>query len=265
LLRETVSLFKERFGVPASHDVLLLTGSGTLANQAALYTFGSGWSVRQPELEFGGRLKRFLQTEGLYKPESSNTAWVLYDTDTSHLNEAPASSHGLQMADCVSAFPYYSPPASADVWTTVSSKQLGALPVLGIVVVSPRAWEHARFLTNSDHYSYLNLLRWRNAQLNDESPYTPAIPLVEDLRDVLASFDAHNFSSMIDSRRRACERALGGAVVGEGPVVTVAPGAISDEVATRLDLYRRRGGGHQVFLWSGTDEQYERMLSEIAR
>ena len=261
LLRRTIDLFRQRFDVHPDYDVIIMTGSGTLANQAALYTFGGTWSVRHKELEFGSRLHKFAAYADIYNQFSGNEAWVQYDTATSTLNLHPPTKVGLWLVDAVSSFPYYAPPAQADVWVTVSSKQLGALPVLGIVVVRPSAWAAARI--GNDQYSYLNLLRWREAQVRGESPHTPAIPLVESLYESLLEFDPAAEGRRIDARRDMLMPKLHQHVVGDGPVLTLLPGAVPERVAEQFDLYKSKGGGHQLFLWSGTDEQYAHLLRAL--
>lgn len=261
LLTEAVDLFRERFSVPLDSDVLLLTGSGTLANESVFASSNRSWRVERADLEFAARLEMLARAHDVFSPESTHAAWVGYDTATSFATPPPPKV-GAWMVDMVSAFPYYPALQEAEIWTTVTSKQLGALPVMGIVVVSPRGWD--LLLDSRGAYSYLNLARYREQfQQRRESPHTPAIPLVADLARVLHLFDAKKLREKIDERRALLVALLDPEhVVGDGPVLTLRLSAIPEEVAQRFDLYRTRDG-YQVFLWSGTDKEHASLRSAI--
>ncbi len=179
--------------------------------------------------------------------------YAAYETSISRLNEAPSGRHIF--ADMVSAFPYYLPPKNVDIFTTVSSKQLGALPVLGIVgirkgldVWGPETW------------SILSIPAHLRFRAKHETMTTPATPLYVDLLRALRAFDRKSLIEKIDRRRAQVVKAVGQEnVIGEGPVVTLKPGGIVNQLAQDWGFYRSQVGP-QVFLWSGTDEQYQEVF-----
>jgi len=161
----------------------------------------------------------------------------------------------------VSAFPYYRPAPDTLVWTTVSSKQLGAAPVCSLVVVRPEAWEW--LLRDGEEYSYLNLRRYKDALLKGQSPHTPAIALLDDLNWTLRTFDPDTQRRLIDARRALVTSALPpDSYYGEGPVLVLKAGAVSERIIQHFDLYPGKNG-RQLFLYSGSDEDYERLVCAI--
>lgn len=269
LLLETADLFRNKFGLADEYyDVMFQTGSGTLANESVLWSLTGGRiRVMGPDGEFTNRLRRLVKAHGRGKTTAfPHYAMVAYETAESRVvpwdwPAGPSYGEGVRFADCISAFPYYPPPLGADVWTTVSSKQLGAAPILGIVVVRKSAWRW--FLKPEASYSYLNLARWREAFVSRrESPHTPAIPLLWDFRAQLERLDVPTLIKTVNRRREQLSLAFGAsALVGEGPVATVMRNTIQDDLAKKWNLYRSTLGW-QFFLYSGTDEQYEEFLDE---
>jgi len=269
LLVETTDLFRNTFGFPEEYyDVLFMTGSGTLANESVIWSLTGGRiRVVGPDGEFTSRLRRLVKAHGRGKITAyPHYAMVAYETGESRVvkNDWPAGpsyGEGVRFADCISAFPYYAPPLGTDVFTTVSSKQLGAAPILGIVVVKRSAWRW--FLKPEASYSYLNLARWREAfAARRESPHTPALSLLWDLRQRLEGFDVTALVKMINQRREQLKLTFGApAVLGDGPVATVLPSTIDSELAKKWNLYRS-ALGWQFFLYSGTDAEFAQFLDE---
>lgn len=271
LLAETTRLFRELFLLPEDEwSVLFVTGSGTVVNEMVLWSLtGARIRVHSDTGEFTSRLRGLAQAHGKLKRAAfPHYAMVTYETAESRYvavewPRGPSYGEGVRFADCVSSFPYYGRPPGCDVWTTVSSKQLGALPVLGIVVVRRSAWRW--FIKAERSYSYLNLARWRAAaEEREESPHTPSMALLHDLNERLQGFDPVAAARVIARRRALLEGiAPEGAVVGAGPVFTVAEFALSAALAERWRLYCPKiSGRRQLFLYSGTDDQYEQFMVE---
>lgn len=267
LLEDTVGLFRRRFDVPSEFDILLLSGSGTLGIEAAIASLGWPISVHEPGHTFAGRIMRTASRTVGYQTESVFRWMVQYETAESLLNIAPEVDRrksGLLMVDAVSAFPYYQIPAEADLWVTVSSKQIGALPVLAIVVVGPRYWDLEERYGHSVS-SYFDLRDYKKSF--DESrwsPHTPAISLIADLREKLLGFDRHRMAERIDSRRVRLSKWLEpDQIVGAGPVLTVGLKAIPDSLLEEFSIYRH-GGLPQVFLWSGRGDEYDKFEAALA-
>lgn len=221
--------------------------------------------------EFTSRLKKLRQAHTWCGVMPDNRvqhhAMVAYETGEGR-RLAPVWScsterkEGIRFADCVSSFPYFTPPIGTDVWTTVSSKQLGALPVISMVVVRKEIWKWFREANLT--YSYLNLRRYAEAyQTSFESPHTPAIALLHDLFLRLETFDCHTLREQIDDRRRMFSEVFTSSVmIGEGPVLIIKSEVIPEKLASKWNLYRCPLG-YQFFLYAGTDEQYGEFLNEL--
>lgn len=260
LLSSTIERFKFLFDVPADSDVLFLTGSGTLANEAVLASLKYPAFIWDGEREFASRLRRLLVNYagesilGAYSPVRVRVAYETADARYMGVGDA-------QFLDMVSAFPYYRPDPKTLIWTTVSSKQLGAAPVCSLVVVRPEAWE--TLLRDGSDYSYLNLRRYKEALAKGQSPHTPAIALLDDLHTTLRGFDPVEQRRIIDARRALVTSALPpDSYYGEGPVLVLKAGAVSQRLIQHFDLYPGMNG-RQLFLYSGTDSDYDRFVRAI--
>jgi len=259
---ETEQFWRERFDVPPGAAVLFVTGSGTLALEAALNSLLPHQRLWIPDAiyEFSTRLQRLALKHGRLaaSPEDAvGNAFVTYETGDSLLRVPPQS---IVLADCVSSFPYYDAP-KAEIVVTVASKQLGAWPGLSVVVVRESAW--ARMKDVNYEYSSLNLCEYAAAA--PQTPHTPAIMLLQDLRDRLAGFDLARARATIDARRAALEEVFAPSdIIGGGPVFTVRAAALPVGVARDFRLYKSRRG-YQLFLWSGDDHDYDRFIHELQK
>jgi aspartate aminotransferase-like enzyme len=264
LLAEAEALFRAKFDISADWDVLFLTGSGTLANEAVAASLRWRAGVLDEDREFASRFAKLLSSHRKYafaleRPHLK--VRVAYETADAKFMGGEAEKG--QIWDMVSAFPYYRPAPEVQVWTTVSSKQLGALPVCSFVVVRRDAYE---WLAGADErYSYLNLARYRDALRKGQSPHTPTIALLEDTVATLRTFDPALECQRINTRRASLMSALpDGIGYGEGPVVCVRPRALPDELVGAWDLYPGKNGP-QVFLYAGTDDEFGRFVDDIKR
>jgi aspartate aminotransferase-like enzyme len=255
LLKNLEETFKEKFNLPPDATVLFLTGSGTLANEAVAASLLRPLSVRYQGEEFAQRLVKLLTTWRKYHPSMYEHAMVYYET--ARALRQPITGAPVWV-DAVSAFPYYQIPKAVPMFTTVSGKGLGGLPGLGIVVVQSHGW---CLLEDDKKYSYLNLERYHHYQKLGQPPHTPAISLMVDLLERLRRFSVPLHREGIDRRREQIMAAYPLAS-GEGPVLNL---QVPGEFAQRFDLYRSNHG-HQVFLWSGSDHDYDvfcKALKEI--
>lgn len=265
-------LWRQRFDVPPDYDILFVTGSGTLAIECVFASLlpGLALSVDDPGATFGGRLARLLDSHGkMYRGDSPELAHgtcigdacVQYETAESRHNEFTGRPPPF-FVDAVSAFPYYPMPSGTAVLATVTSKQLGTSPGLSVVIVDRTVWRYFR----DGGYSYLNLHEYRDRQRLDwQTPHTPAIGIMEELRDRLRGFDVVAFRRLIDARRTLLlDAGLGGHAIGTGPVLTLAPGTLPEEFARRWGLYQS-SVGRQLFLWSERTLDYFRFVEEWRR
>lgn len=255
LVQSTVELFQERFDL-ANATILLISGSGTLANEIVL------WSARRPfRLVTDGLFsRRLIDTQRVHQtvdPDNTRTMGVQYETSRGHLNRVT----GLDFVDAISAFPYYPAPDSA-VWTTVSSKQIGASTGLSVIVLRDR-----RVLEDfrDEEHSYLSLTKYANKALTHYTPNTPSMDAIASLHNTLLGFDLNRHCDTINQRRHLLETVFAEHDIpthGEGPVITVPRHSLPEELVKRWNLYTN-SGDIQLFLWTGLDSQYTHFIKEI--
>lgn len=261
--REVVGLFRDKFSIPSNYEIAIYTGSGTLAVEAFIASYRGSLRVDTPDIEndkFARRWKTLLQHYGKYDPTSDRSMKVLFETSQSQFN----GDLNATFVDAVSGFPFWPAPRSP-VWSTVSSKLLGAAPVLSLLVVDKD------FLRDNleDTPSYLSPFKYLEYQKIGETPFTPALPLFHDFRDKLRSFDIAALREQIASRHALLLDVIGAENVVTSdlsPTLTVHPGVIAEEVVARWNLYGQKGGGRvQIFLYSETSDKYEMLAKDIQR
>lgn len=265
VLADVRELFTEKFDASA-YDVLLISGSGTCALQAVAASLDVSCSIADSVAgKFKSRLWSLLSHYHRLKAGSIHQALVRYETSVAQVNRLPNNARGIVIADMVSSFPYYDSVScgGVDVMVTVNSTQLGGMPVLGIVCVKKNAWN---FFCGPDGYDYLNLSNYREAMCSKgETPFTPSMVLVKDLQQRLQSLDVEAFKKSVDERADVL-RGLG--LTLQPPVLSIPAGSLlaQDEVES-LGIYRagRAGRMDQIFLWSGTDEQFTALLRVLRR
>ena len=256
------SLLRRKFSISEEWDILFLTGSGTLANEAVIFSMDIEFTVLYPKYEFATRLEDMLECYEKRDEWSDNKVLVAYETADSKFNGTLLPEDGLHFVDMVSAFPYYQPPPNVGIWTAVSSKQLGAVPIISMVFVHHDSWEE--MICADDVYSYLNLDRYRVSQKDRmEPPHTPAIGAMIDFVHCLNEFDREKFIVKVSNRRNYLMEVIPDEkIVGEGPVLSIAKDWIPEGIADKFALYRGNEV-RQVFLYSGSDTEYENLHKEL--
>ena len=261
--REVLDLLRAKLAIPSTHEVIIYTGSGTLAVEAFISSFRGTLRVDTLDFEsdkFAKRWKVLVEHYGKYDPSSDHSMKVLFETSQSRYN----GDSNATFVDAVSGFPFWPAPRSP-VWSTVSSKLLGAAPVLSLLVVE-REFLNKHF---EDTPSYLSPFKYLEYQKIGETPFTPAIPLFQDFRDKLRAFDITALRERISSHHEMLLEVIGPEnVVNKdlSPTLTVNPGVIPEEVVTRWNLYGQKGGGRvQIFLYSEVSEKYAMLAKDIKR
>ncbi len=261
--REILALFREKFAIPSSSEIVIYTGSGTLAVEAFIASYRGSLRVDTSDIEndkFAKRWKTLLEYYGKHDPSSDRSIKVLFETSQSQYN----GDQNATFVDAVSGFPFWPAPRSP-VWSTVSSKLLGAAPVLSLLVVDKD------FLRDNleDTPSYLSPFKYVEYQKIGETPFTPALPLFQDFRDKLQAFDVVALREKIAHHHALLMNVIGAENVVSpdlSPTLTINPGVIPEEVVARWNLYGQKGGGRvQIFLYSETSDKYEMLAKDIER
>lgn len=256
-------LLRERFNIGPDYGLYFMTGSGTLALEACIA------SARRPVTpimfthgKFEKRLADFTFVHNKHGIGTEDVAFVHYETSKSILNQSGWKAKGITIVDCISSFPYYPIPFDADVFVTVTGKQLGGVPGIAIIGIHKRCWEYvngeAFYDCANDHESYLNLALWRNAKVRGETPFTPAISVMTSLLWQLERRDYAMQGKKIRSRWDALVALCGGGKEIDPPVYTF-PGLLSCH-----EYYKLYGKEQtQLFLWAGTDASFQILLNRI--
>lgn len=104
-----------------------------------------------------------------------------------------------------------------DILVVGAQKALMTPPGLAFLAVSPKAWR--RIETIDRPAFYFDLLAYRKAAEANETPYTPAIPLIEALAESLRLIRAAGIESLWARSRRLSKAVLAGiAALGLRPV-----------------------------------------------
>lgn len=254
LLADLELLFRERVCGPGWR-LAFVTGSGSLGLE--ILAHGCGESAVVTKGEYSRRLTAMLVGKRQYR-ESSSARWaVQYETAESRWSDT--SWCEAELWDCVSSLPFYSVPPGAAGFVTVSSKQVGAEPIVSIVGVREEAtW------ADCDCSTYLCLGRWLRATEHRSFPHTPALSALWDLRDQLKSLSVAALRAQVVERRAMLHDAAPGlATIGDGPVVTYE--SLPDSLVDGWSLYRTKSGHPQVFLWSGMNYEYDAFAEALRR
>ncbi|MBI5864059.1 MAG: alanine--glyoxylate aminotransferase family protein [Planctomycetes bacterium] len=196
------------------NDVIIITGSGTAAAEAAIVgihgqgsklltieagKFGQRWGeiaqqhgipVTRHAVEWGEAITP-EQLSGLLKADPAITAVMVVHSETSTATRVDLQNIGkvcqaqgkLLLADCITsagAMPLKPDEWGVDVAITGSQKALMLPPGLGFLSVSARAWS-AIETNKNQHAYYLNLNKARKSAVENDTPFTPAHLLVRGL------------------------------------------------------------------------------------
>ncbi|BBL86189.1 soluble hydrogenase small subunit (chromatophore) [Paulinella micropora] len=229
-----------------SNDVLIITGSGTAAMEAAIVnTLKSKDRILCGDNgKFGERWVELARAYGLEvevirspwgQPLDSEAFRVVLEADTEKLIKAVilthsetstgvindlksiskhVNSHGvaLSIVDCVTSMGVVNVPI--DVWgidVVCSGSQKGYMmpPGLAFIAMSPRAWQYQENSTLPKFY--FNLSFYRKTSIKNSSPFTPAINLYFALKEALTIMRQEGLESIFkrhDENSRAIQAAV---------------------------------------------------------
>jgi aspartate aminotransferase-like enzyme len=277
LLEEATAGLKEIFRTRG--DVLILTGSGTGAMEAAVSNFVSpGEQVLAVSIgAFGDRFAQVAQRFGA-RVEKLDFPWgtaadaaVLAEriradakkeiravfvthneTSTGVTNDLPAlraalGDHpALFIVDAVSslgAMPLETDAWNLDVVVAGSQKSFMIPPGLSFACVSPRAWDAAAGCANARFY--WDLGKARESAAKGQTPFTPAIPQVAALVEALRMIRAEGLPAMFARHRRLREmtrqgvRAIGLELLAADAVASTAVTAVLPPAGLEANALRK--------------------------
>ena len=256
LYQDTINTLKEKTNLD-KEIILIITGSGSLANEIVIASSQYDYRL-STEGQFAERLKKAqsIHTKCTFRT-SCKSMGVEYETGQSKKNDCSR----FHFADCISAFPYYDLP-TAEVCTTVTSKQFGAQTGLSLIILQNQNILEG-FSEPVD--SYLSLRRYYEKGLTNFTPNTPAISALLSFNTTLHQFDLISYKENINNRRSLLETTLNKKGIrhyGTGPVFTIERADIKQEIVDKFNLYTN-SGNVQLFLWSNTDKQIMDLLGAL--
>ncbi len=238
------------------HDVIIITGSGTAAAEAAIVgcnppgsklltleggKFGQRWgeiaqqfgiNVIRHEVEWGTAPTAQMVTDFLRKDPAITGVMVVHsETSTATACDLKAiagvvrEAGKLMLADCITsagALPLKPDEWGVDVVITGAQKSLMLPPGLGFLAVGPRAWSVIEG-NKAQHAYYLNLNKARKMAKENDTPFTPAHLLIRGLVTALDTVLADGMEVMwkrvaaMAAATRAAGEAIGAKVFSKSP------------------------------------------------
>jgi len=254
LLKETTQRLQQ--ALCTRYDVIVITGSGTAAGEAAVVgccppgsklltieggKFGQRWgeiaqqfgiNVQRHAIEWGTAIEPQWIADAL-RTDPAITAVMVVHSETSTATRCDLEAIAgitrqagkLLLADCITsaaALPLKPDDWGVDVVVTGSQKSLMVPPGLGVLAVSPRAWEVIE-RNKTQHAYYLNLIKARKSAAEFDTPFTPAHLLVRGLNKALELILAEGVENVwrrtaaMAAATRAAGQAIGLPVFSKSP------------------------------------------------
>ena len=256
------------FRIDDSFEIVIVTGSGTATIETVISSYKGVFRVGGAEGTFRNR---WIDLAKHYHKLDSRGDLILVQLETSKsiLND-PGDEEPF-FVDGISSFPYYDRPSKAQIFATVSSKILGAAPVLGIVVFKNSLVD--RFIA-ADDFTYFNVNRLLSYGRERQTPHTPAIPLFADLLTKLERFDLSGIRARIDHHSEILVDALGEEnFIGQRrcPVLTLRdPDALPSWILEKYSIYGQwpfKGAKKnlQIFTYSEKTRSYEHLARDLKK
>jgi alanine-glyoxylate transaminase/serine-glyoxylate transaminase/serine-pyruvate transaminase len=303
VFHETTDLVKQVFAT--SGRVYIMAGSGTLGLDAAVHsTFSPGEKIAVGINGFFGiRMQEIVEANGLIAvpaegppeepldpaafarvldddPSIVGVALVHLETSTAVLNpvdeiaQLARSRDKITIVDAVSSLagtPMQMDDWGIDLCVSGVQKGLGAAPGLGLVAVSPRAWDRIENRSDPVRSWYLDLRRWQwyidNWGHWHPSPITMPTALIKGLRVALQSLFAEGLEARLQRYEGLARRLRDGLaaldmalVVPEAqmtPVLTAAfcpPGVLSGDIVRYVEAE------HHIKITAGFGDYKDRVI-----
>jgi aspartate aminotransferase-like enzyme len=271
LYRGLKELFRDKFSIDNDYEIIFVTGSGTLANEIVISSFTNKWKTIFhgyciyynhmqyfcKDQKFGLRLQSLAEKYNKDDSVCGSVQAVCYETSTGTTiyDDLKSVDSKVVFLDCVSSFPYNVLYKKANVFTTVSGKQLGCAPGVAIIAIKTDVVKYFNIIEDS----YLSLNNHLFHAMRNQTPYTPAISLYKDFYNGLKKFDLEKHNSTINERYKLIEGVCGNKI-GSPPVSTFE--SLPQWIAQKYNLYKG-ANGYQAFLYCGTDKQYKDFAKDL--
>jgi len=259
---------RSTFLIDDSFEIVIVTGSGTAAIETVISSYRGAFRVGGADGTFRNR---WIDLAKHYHKLDDRGDLIIVQLETSKSILNDTGDEEPFFVDGISSFPYYEIPAKAKIFVTVSSKILGAAPVLGIIVFKKSLVD--RFIP-ADDFTYFNMNRLLNYGRERQTPHTPAIPLFADLLAKLEHFDLPKTRARIDRHSEILVDAFGEEnFIGQRrcPVLTLRdPDVLPSWILEKYSIYGQWPFGNakknpQIFTYSEKTRSYERLARDLKK
>jgi aspartate aminotransferase-like enzyme len=247
LHRRLNDAFVSKFNLQ-DYDVLFIPGGGTIGIESVFWSSKKQINVIGPDGTFTDRWRKLSE---LYVPEQGKSVDLYCQLETS-VNKVFEKKGCI--VDAMSSFPYYDIPEDTKIFITCSNKQLGSIPGLAIVCVRKDYWDE---LESDNIFSYLNLARYKEYGIKNQTPSTPPVIIYEDLCRKIENFDINYLREKIDRNSQKLIEIFGGEV---SPAFVIDKKRIHTEYAKLWNLYglNTECSNYSIFTYSSNNEDYDK-------
>lgn len=262
LFQETRERFSKTFDLD-EYDLLFIPGSGTVGIEAVMYSFKNAIKV--------------IGIDGTFK-----NRWIEFEKNRPHrrgdgkvyemfcLLETSCSKNYYKegcIVDAISGFPYYNIPSNTIAFVTCLNKQLGSFVGLAVVGIRKDKWH---LFIDEKEMSYLNLSRYKSYHDINQAPSTSPTYIYEHFNELLKGFNLQEFRNRINNVSDIIVNAIGEEnIIGNarGPVITLKPGVIPEQMARQYDVYGYWSGrpNYQIFTYTQKQEDYESFFNLLSK
>tara|TARA_A100001391_G_scaffold204383_1_gene199892 strand:- start:5163 stop:6023 length:861 start_codon:yes stop_codon:yes gene_type:complete len=254
------TLFTEVFRL-GDYDIIFMGGSGTTAIESVVWSLVDPIEVVGNEGVFRNRWERLVRTYGKEGSSKYRREKLYCQLETS--NSSYHEDEGV--VDVVSSFPYYDIPKSTNIFITCVNKQLGSFPGLAIIGVKKNYWTR---LKDSNEFSYLNLRRYYEYGLLNQTPTTTPTQIYDHFLTILKRFSIHELRDRIDRNSKVIADAVGEEnIIGLStcPVITIPKENIPMVIAEKWGLYgvHTKSKNYQIFTYSNDGRLYREFVNDL--
>jgi 2-polyprenyl-3-methyl-5-hydroxy-6-metoxy-1,4-benzoquinol methylase len=263
--KELKETFSEKFNLQ-DYDILFIGGSGTTAIESVVWSTLNDIEVSGVGGVFRNKWERLVKT---YGKEGSSKYYrdILFcqlETSNSSCYEEIVSRWNGSIVDAISSFPYYDIPKGVNIFVTCVNKQLGGFPGLSIVGVKKSFWNR---LKDSDEFTYLNLRRYHEYGLKNQTPTTTPTQIYEHFLHRLKNLDIDELRKKINKNSELIVNTIGKEnTIGDSPcpVITIPKKNIPEVLARKWNLYglQTDSKNYQIFTYSCDDEDYKKFCND---
>ena len=258
LYEHFVALFRKTFKIPNKYGILIYNGSGSQTIEKIIQSLDFKLIHPYNEGKFESRWSDMTEYYNKNNPKDSNNLIVQFETSISKKRTTDNS----YLIDAVCAFPYYSLPKDFKILVTVSSKLIGAAPVLGIILYDESVVKDLDITVPG------GLANWIKYSKIGQTPYTPSIPLLESLVNELRDFKIDDLIYKINFVSKLILDIVGPeAISGDkrGPAISIKKKYVNIDRCKQLQIYGMHTNNDfvQIFTYSDTIEKYQIILPQI--